>query len=107
MSYTIGKVVVNPWDIIPNIQGSLTNPYTNHKFNVSSSCAYEIKKIFDGLSINQSLLALYVQRGDEVLNYKIACGLLSDAALIHIEDGGSHTFANYSVCLPEIFRFLQ
>lgn len=109
--YNLRAALINPcvfpWEFIPNILGRNVNPYTKNEFVLTPNHIADVRRIYDSVVINQNLLALFVQRGDEVLPYKDSCNLLANSALVHIENDGCHTFDNYENCLPEIIRFLS
>ncbi|MGN1392627.1 MAG: YqiA/YcfP family alpha/beta fold hydrolase [Succinivibrionaceae bacterium] len=110
--YNIKAVLINPcvypWDLMGSyVDKNHINPYTQIEFTITHQDIENVKKIAADYSINPKLLALFVQRGDEVLSYENSCSLLHDAALVHIEDGGNHRFEGFDSYLPEIIKFLR
>jgi predicted esterase YcpF (UPF0227 family) len=98
---------VNPWDLIPKLLGEQINPYTKERLIITNAAIQEVKDIYAQIELKEENLALYLQRNDEVLNYEHAYKLLANAALVHVENGGTHRFENYEAVLPEIISFLE
>lgn len=109
--YDIKAALINPcvypWMFFNRVMGKQVNPYTGDEFEVTENHVAEARKIADSYELKMSNLALYLQRGDKVLDFSDALALLGRSALVHVEDGGSHTFDNYDSCIPEIIRFLR
>lgn len=108
--FNIKAVLINPcvypWNLIPKLLGKQSNPFTGAEFEVTMDQAEDTKKIASMYNINPRLLAMYLQRGDEVLPYQDSASLLHDAAIVHIEDGGSHRYDGFEKHLPEMMNFL-
>ncbi len=104
---TLINPCVAPWDLIPSLLGEHINPYTHVSFTVTMQDAEEARQMYDDCSFDLSKLAVYLQRGDEVLPYQRALDLLHNAAVLHVEDGGCHTFDGYANQLPAIIAFLE
>ncbi len=109
--YNLKAVLINPcvypWNYLETVKGRQINVYTGDEFEVNDQHVADAKKIAESYEINPQNLAVYLQRGDEVLDYVDASVLLGRSALVHIEDGGCHQFDHYEFCLPEIIRFLR
>ncbi len=109
--YGLRAVLINPcvypWKFLGKVLGRNINPYTGEEFEITDEHMYAARKIAESYRPDPANLAVYLQRGDEVLDYVDAAVLLGRSALVHIEDGGSHRFDNYEFCLPEIIRFLR
>ncbi len=108
--YNLRAALINPcvfpWKLMPALKGEHTNPYTGVKFEINDASIEAVKKLADLVKPVPERLALYLERGDEVLNAAETASYLGNAALVHIEDGGNHRFRSFELCLPEIVRFL-
>ncbi|MBQ3681906.1 MAG: hypothetical protein II922_02350 [Succinimonas sp.] len=108
--YNVRAALINPcvfpWKLMPAMLGPHVNPYTGVKFEVTEEYIETVKKLGELAEPRPEKLALYLCRGDEVLNAAESAAYLGNAALVHIEDGGNHRFPSFAACLPEIISFL-
>lgn len=108
--YNLKAVLINPcvypWNFLEQVKGKQINVYTGDEFEITEKHVEDAKKIAESYELNTKNLALFLQRGDELLDYVDASVLLGRSALVHIEDGGCHQFDHYEFYLPEIIRFL-
>lgn len=98
---------VNPWDLIPKLLGHQVNPFTGEEVDITTSSIPVLKEIYQSVTLKKENLALYLQRGDEVLDYKVAYKLLAEAAVVHLENGGNHHYEHFATLLPQIVTFFE
>jgi predicted esterase YcpF (UPF0227 family) len=96
---------VAPCEHLPEtIIGRHRNPYTNEEYDftlehVAFLRTCEVKKIRD-----PSRYLLLVQTGDATLDYRLAVKLYAGCEQV-VQEGGSHSFENFTAVLPRILRF--
>lgn len=86
---------------------SLENFDTHEKFKITDDDIEYLKEL--ELSIkeyNPKKTSVYLQTGDEILDYKKA-KLFFKEAFVNIECGGSHTYDNFEKCIQEIVEFFN
>ena len=86
----------------------LTNFATGAKFTITQDAFDFIlakEKIISSYRKDKTLVLL--QKGDEVLDYRYALEKLSDAALVDVEEGGEHRYANFHTKVPLIVDFFK
>ncbi|MDD6176350.1 MAG: YqiA/YcfP family alpha/beta fold hydrolase [Succinivibrionaceae bacterium] len=97
---------VNPWKFLSQCYGEQENPYTGEKVVIGPEHAQGTLDIFNSVKINEDFLGLFIQKGDEVLDYRDAMELLPYPQVQYVENKGNHSFTSYKICLPEIVKFL-
>lgn len=96
---------VKPFELLEDYLGPHTNPYTQQNFELSE------QHIDDLISLNTHEIAqpkcyrVYLQTGDETLDYRLAQGKYQGGQLV-IEKGGDHSFQGFEQHLSDIFSFL-
>ncbi|MGN0902446.1 MAG: YqiA/YcfP family alpha/beta fold hydrolase [Succinivibrio sp.] len=114
LRYSLKTALINPC-IYPSLfieknhllGVELENFYTHKKFVVTQedlSLMKEAEETIRGYKAEDTLV--FLQRGDEVLDYRIAEQFFKDACL-NVEDGGSHTYDNFESKIPEILSFFK
>jgi len=107
--YDIPIVLINP-SVKPYItlQRSLNksiNFYDNTAFEFNES-HLELLKKFEVKNIDYSKILLFLQKGDEDLDYKVALKKLEDSKTI-LEDGGNHSFVGIDRYTDDILNFFK
>lgn len=95
---------VNPARLWQEHLGENRNYYSGRRYHITSQHVEQMRGLnVESLQRPDNFLLL-VQTGDETLDYRIAVDKYKSSARI-IQDGGDHSFVNYSAMLPDIFRF--
>jgi len=102
-------VVVNP-AVQPYLRwreylGEHQNYYSNTVHTVTEQHVQELANLDVAALKEPENYLLLAQTGDEVLDYRLAEGLYQMGTCI-IQEGGNHSFVNYTDFLPIIFNFL-
>lgn len=99
---------VDPYSLLPPKPTKMVNSYTKNEFVIDDSYKAILRSIEASHVITPQNLALYLETGDEVLNYKVAQEKFKSLALpvTQIVTGGHHTFDHYAQYLPEMVNFL-
>ena len=107
--YRLKAVLVNPsitpWKTL-GTPGIVTHYHDLTHFEWSPRHIEYLKTLRIDKPERQENLMLMVQRGDEVLDHRIALDYLPRARHI-VEEGGSHAFEGFESHLPAIERFLS
>ena len=96
---------VKPYELLDDILGEQTNPYTNEVYQVTIEHMQHLKT-FEIDKINAKNLLVMVQTGDEVLDYQQAVNKYQQSQLC-VQQGGDHSFINFDKMLPDIVNFFQ
>ncbi len=107
--YQIPAVLINPavapYRLLQNYLGWNRNYHTQQRFLLQSHHIDELKAL-EPKQINQpGLLRVLLQTADETLDYTWAEAYYQGCDL-HIEQGGSHAFENFSLHCSDILGFL-
>ncbi|WNC71606.1 YqiA/YcfP family alpha/beta fold hydrolase [Thalassotalea psychrophila] len=107
--YNFKAVLINPavkpYELLEDILGEQTNPYTNEVYRVTVEHMQHLKK-FEIDKINAKNFLVMVQTGDEVLDYQQAVDKYQQSQLC-VQQDGDHSFINFSKMLPDIVNFFQ
>ncbi len=95
---------VKPYLLLADVIGWQTNPYTNERYQVTAEHMEQLKAL-EQEKITENLYQVMVQTGDEVLDYRLAADKYQNCELI-VQQGGDHSFINFSDMLPAIANFL-
>ena len=105
--YQLKAVLINPAvqaDItLQRAIGHGVSYYDDSKYEWNKSHVESLKK-YRLTEIDQNSIMLLLQKGDEVLDYRDAQKLLS-AAMMFVEEGGTHNFENIERYFPNIAEF--
>jgi predicted esterase YcpF (UPF0227 family) len=96
---------VKPFELLADYLGEQTNPYTQEVFLIEKHFIKSLKNI-DQVIISKNNYLVMVQTGDEVLDYQEAVDKYCDCQII-VQQGGDHSFINYSKVLPQIAMFFN
>lgn len=110
--YDIPAVVINP-SIYPyetlknsNKDNLYTNYFDNTKFEFNKKHIDLLIK-YKPLKYNVDKTMLLLQKGDELLDYKVALEVLNDSKMIILENGGSHQYEGIERHIDEITHFFN
>ncbi|WP_200762331.1 YqiA/YcfP family alpha/beta fold hydrolase [Nitrosophilus alvini] len=109
-TYNLKTVLINPsvkpYETLSKWTGFAQNFYDNSRFEWNEKHIEMLKK-YDVKYINdQSRYMLMLQKGDELLDFRVALRKLPEADLI-LEEGGSHQFEGFENHLSTIERFFE
>ncbi len=96
---------VRPFELLVDYLGPHVNPYTNQEFTLSEQHIHDLIGLNTPHLAKSEAYSVYLQTGDETLDYRQAEDKYRGARL-QIEQGGDHSFQGFDKHLPEIFRFL-
>lgn len=106
--YTGKAVLVNPavrpFELLKDYIGEQTNPYTGEVYNVEPSHMRDLAEMYQENIATQNYMVM-VQTADEVLDYRQAVDKYQHTQLV-VQEGGDHSFINFSAMLPSVMRFL-
>jgi uncharacterized protein len=97
---------VRPYDDLAPYVGVQTNLYTGRAFEVTPAHFDELRAIDTTRLARPSRYLLYVQSGDEVLDWRAAIARYAGAWQC-VEGGGDHGFAGFERHLSTLLRFAQ
>lgn len=97
--------VTNPEKIKAKFVGWFENSDTHQRFLVTEEAFGQLQAI-EPINIATDRYWVFLQTGDEVLDYRIAFERFGNCK-ITLEQGGSHHFEGYQKWLPHIARFLE
>ena len=96
---------VAPHTFMKDYLGEHINPYTQERFSVSADHINVLRGLEPQTLSGAERYQVYLQKGDEVLDYRLAAHRYAGADL-HIEEGGDHSFVDYEHHLSSILSFL-
>ena len=102
--YNLKAAMINPavwaYKIFKNDMGSNENLNTGEKYFIDDLWVQSLKDIFiENITVKNYLVLL--QTGDQTLNYKFAKQYF-DGSNIIVDEGGSHSFENLELKIPEM-----
>jgi predicted esterase YcpF (UPF0227 family) len=108
--YAARAVLVNPAvrpydDLAPYI-GQQTNLYTGRVFEVTAAHFDELRALATAHLAQPSRYLLYLQSGDEVLDWRAAAARYGGAWQC-VEGGGDHGFTGFERHIPTLLRFAE
>ncbi|HEY5366005.1 MAG TPA: YqiA/YcfP family alpha/beta fold hydrolase [Casimicrobiaceae bacterium] len=95
---------VTPYDDLAVYVGPQTNLYTGRVFDVLPAHFDELRALDAGPLRDPSRYLVYLQTGDEVLDWRVAAARYGGAWQC-VEGGGDHGFAGFERHVPTILRF--
>lgn len=102
--YNLKAAMINPavwaYKIFKNDMGSNENLNTGEKYFIDDLWVQSLKDIFIENITGKNYLVL-LQTGDQTLNYKFAKQYFEGSNII-IDEGGSHSFENLELKIPEM-----
>ena len=102
--YNLKAAMINPavwaYKIFKNDMGSNVNLNTGEKYFIGDLWVQSLKDIFiENITVKNYLVLL--QTGDQTLNYKFAKQYFEGSNII-VDEGGSHSFENLELKIPEM-----
>ena len=97
---------VRPYDDLADYVGLQTNLYTGRVFEVTPAYFDELHALDVAHPADPARYLLYLQSGDEVLDWRVAAGRYGGAWQC-VEGGGDHSFVDFERHLPTILRFVE
>ena len=108
--YSVKSVIVNPavrpYELLGDIQGVQTNPYTKEQFELTAAHMEVLKSIDTPSLTRHDNYWLLQQEGDEVLDFTQAVTKYAGCKQT-VEPGGDHRFVGFERFLPGIAEFFQ
>ena len=106
--FTVGHLVMinpalAPWDLLPPYAGPQHNPVTGEDYLLSAADIEETRAF--GVSPNDAAetpTTLFLDRGDEIIDPRIALDRYRDQGEIHLYAGGSHGFDHMPQAIARI-----
>jgi predicted esterase YcpF (UPF0227 family) len=95
---------VHPYDDLAPYLGPQTNLYTGRVFEVTRAHFDELRTLAVARLADPSRFLLYLQTGDEVLDWRVACAHYGGAWQC-VEGGGDHGYQGFERHLATILRF--
>ena len=96
---------VEPFKLLKNYFGEHSNPYTGEVFTIDESNVQQLLNLYKQTKKNDSSYLVYLQKGDETLDYQLAEDKYGSDCC-RVEDGGDHSFVGLENHLADIIRFL-
>ena len=102
--YNLKAAMINPavwaYKIFKNDMGTNENLNTGEKYFIDDLWVQSLKDIFiENITVKNYLVLL--QTGDQTLNYKFAKQYFEGSNII-VDEGGSHSFENLELKIPEM-----
>jgi predicted esterase YcpF (UPF0227 family) len=97
---------VEPFNLIKNYLGQHINPYTGEVFNIDQNSVEQLLRLSTATLANASNYLVYLQKGDEVLDYRLAVRKYGSNQCV-VESGGNHSFRDLDRHLNSIIEFLN
>lgn len=108
--YRLAAALVNPAAypdrLLVDLLGPQQNPYSGEAFVLGHEHIAELQAMQVGHFDRPERIAVWLQTGDEVLDYNLAAQYYG-ACQLHIEPGGNHEFIGFERHLEPILTFLQ
>lgn len=96
---------VKPFELLADYLGEQTNPYTGEVYAIEPHSIKTLESIEQKIISKNNYLVM-VQTGDEVLDYQEAVDKYFNCQII-VQQGGDHSFIDYSKMLPKIAMFFN
>lgn len=97
---------IHPQDYFEKLIGPNQNPFTKTQFVLDRQMLdYVEQKDREAQAFDPELLSVWLQQGDEVLDYTKAEKFFAKARP-HVIAGGQHAFADFESYLPKMIEFL-
>ncbi len=93
---------LKPWELLAQREGEHQNFVTGERYlltaeDIRQTRDYEISSVQDGLPTT-----LFLDRGDETIDYRVAADLYRDTGELLIFDGGDHRFQHLKEAIAHI-----
>lgn len=97
---------VNPQELLIDSLGKNKNYHTGIEYEFSTEHIEQLEAIYIKQINSPKKLLVMLQKGDEVLDYRLAEKKYCESNLI-IEPGGNHSFQNFAQHCEKIYQFLR
>lgn len=97
---------VHPQDYFQNLIGDHVNTVTGERFTLKPQMLDTLKELDASITFNPCKIKVYLQDGDEVLDYKKSLTFY-DKSKIVLMHGGCHAFTDFIDIVPEVLDFLE
>ena len=97
---------VQPFKLLEDYFGEHSNPYTGEVFTIDKSNIEQLLNLDIKTKQNDSRYLVYLQKGDETLDYQLAAQKYGSAQCI-VEEGGNHSFVGLERHLSDVVEFLS
>ncbi|MBT0585353.1 YqiA/YcfP family alpha/beta fold hydrolase [Alteromonas oceanisediminis] len=97
---------VAPYTLMQNYIGEHVNPYTQESFSIDTQHIAQLRALESSKIRDPECFSVFLQTGDEVLDYRRAVKRYEGATLV-VEEGGDHSFIKFDRHLKAIFEFLR
>jgi uncharacterized protein len=97
--------VVDPWLGRDYLLGDQENYHTGEIHRIEQTHLDQLQQYNVIKLKTPARFMVLIQRGDEVLDYRLAVNKYADSE-VHLEDYGDHSFTGYQNHLPNIVKFL-
>jgi predicted esterase YcpF (UPF0227 family) len=84
--------------------GHHVNPYTGDEYVILEEHVRALGDIEVAAIADPAKYLVLLQTGDEVLDYRLAVDFYRGSRLV-VQDGGSHSFENFTQMIPQILEF--
>ncbi|WP_412970896.1 YqiA/YcfP family alpha/beta fold hydrolase [Glaciecola sp. MF2-115] len=96
---------VEPFELIEDYKGLHTNPHTGEVFTIDQYSVDKLRQIYKKIQVNDPKYLVFLQKGDEVLDYRLAEKKYGSHRC-NIENGGNHGFLGLENHLNDTIEFL-
>ena len=95
----------HPQDFLSSYTGESYNPETGRRFEIKPEMWHFLAELDQTLEgFDRSLIKVYLQSGDEVLDYRRSLDFYKGCRM-QVTEGGCHTFENFEQIIPDILEF--
>ncbi|MES2625330.1 MAG: YqiA/YcfP family alpha/beta fold hydrolase [Pseudomonadota bacterium] len=107
--YDLKAALINPAvapcdSLSEQFLGQHKNMYTGEEYEFTRTHVDFLRTLNVPKISRRENFLLCVQKGDEVLDYRLALELYKDSQQL-VEEGGNHSFENFAAVLPRILQF--
>ncbi len=93
---------LTPWSLLPDHLGEQYNSATGERYQLTAEMA-EKTRLYDGAPPrHRAPTTLLIDRGDELIDWRIAQGLYAGRGELRLFEGGSHAFDHMAEATPLI-----
>ncbi len=97
---------VHPQEYFQQLTGPHYNPYNDHHFELRPEMLDDLLLMDQSIVVDPRRFAVFLQSGDEVLDYTKALSFYAGAS-IELQPGGCHSFDNFPAIIDRALSFLQ
>lgn len=94
---------VRPYDLLVDYLGPNENYHTGEKYTLTTDHMQQLRQLETEAGDCYQQLDVYLETGDEVLDYRQA-ELKYQSAQLHIFPGGNHAFVNFESLISDILK---